>query len=184
MSMHIRDKLRKRYPTVAERALHSRMAAIELHCLECVGGSTTDAAHCEHRACFLWPHSLAASRIKTQIDPKKNSTGQLPQSTIDASPVPDSQPDPIVDCSASQSVIRDPAFLPEKGVTMPEKFERRCTVCKGRGVHQNAPDQSRKCERCRGTGFTGPWLDQRRPPKSPPREIVSLPLPGSEAWGR
>jgi hypothetical protein len=180
----VRDDIRARYPSLAAEAEHSRTAAIHLYCLECNGGSTKLVGACTAHECFLWPYSPAASRIKIQFAHEKKLRVQLPQSTIEASPVPDSQPDPIADCSASQSVIRDPAFLPEKGVTMPEKFERRCTVCRGRGVHQNAPDQSRKCERCQGTGFTGPWLDQRRPPKAPPREVVSLPLPGSETWGR
>lgn len=60
---NVRDDLRARFPKLAERAdAGSRAAACKLFCIECMGGSNQDAARCETRQCWLWPHSYRAQR--------------------------------------------------------------------------------------------------------------------------
>lgn len=51
----LRDEIRARFPGLAVRANQQRLAAIKLHCVECMGGSIRDARSCETRECFLWP---------------------------------------------------------------------------------------------------------------------------------
>lgn len=50
-----RDSLESRYPGRFSKAKQgSKVAKIELQCIECVGGSVKEAIHCESRGCFLW----------------------------------------------------------------------------------------------------------------------------------
>ena len=63
----VRDQLRAKYPRRAERAAQtSKTAAIELFCIECVGGESSRAAKkCECSGCFLWPHAFGRSKRST-----------------------------------------------------------------------------------------------------------------------
>ena len=58
----VRTELRESFPGLAARAPHQPTAAIRLFCFECMGGSVADAARCESRDCFLWPHGPAGRR--------------------------------------------------------------------------------------------------------------------------
>lgn len=50
-----RDKLLRIHPGRAERALAgSKVAKMELFCIECLGEGTKAAINCESRGCFLW----------------------------------------------------------------------------------------------------------------------------------
>lgn len=55
-----RDEVRSKYPALAERARTGPKAAIRLFCIECMGGSRSEARTCQTRDCFLWPHRGAA----------------------------------------------------------------------------------------------------------------------------
>lgn len=58
-----RDDLRAKHPRRAKRAAaSSKAAAIELQCLECIGGSAKDAINCETQGCFLWPHAFGRAK--------------------------------------------------------------------------------------------------------------------------
>lgn len=53
MSEGLRAELLAKYPGRAKRALgNSKTARIELHCIECMGGSNIDAVNCECTDCF------------------------------------------------------------------------------------------------------------------------------------
>ena len=64
----------------------------------------------------------------------------------------------------------------------------KCKACRGKGVVVLTPvtDPSggavSRCETCRGFGEVGRWLEVKPREKAPKRKVVSLPLPGSEAW--
>lgn len=60
MSATFRDEICARYPALAERAKNGPKAAIRLFCIECHGGSKTEARACQVRECFLWPHRGAS----------------------------------------------------------------------------------------------------------------------------
>lgn len=50
-----RDLVRLRHPKRSERALQgSKVAKIELHCIECLGEGTKAAINCKSTGCFLW----------------------------------------------------------------------------------------------------------------------------------
>lgn len=57
-----RDELLSSYPGRAERASSSRKAALELFCMECVGGTSVEAGRCQSRGCFLWPHGFGRAK--------------------------------------------------------------------------------------------------------------------------
>lgn len=59
---HLRDEMRLRLPILTEKATWSRRAAMQLFCIECMGGSSHDAAGCQERGCWLHPHSFKAQR--------------------------------------------------------------------------------------------------------------------------
>jgi hypothetical protein len=58
----LRAELRNSLPRAAEAAKRQRGAAIRLFCIECMGGSIRDAAACQEKDCFLWPHAYRAQR--------------------------------------------------------------------------------------------------------------------------
>lgn len=54
-----RDELRAKHRTRAKAASgRGKVAAIELFCLECVGGSSKEAKACTTKDCFLWKHGF------------------------------------------------------------------------------------------------------------------------------
>jgi hypothetical protein len=53
--MTCREEIAKRLPKAIERAKTSRLTAIRLFCIECMGGSSREAKACTQRDCFLWP---------------------------------------------------------------------------------------------------------------------------------
>jgi hypothetical protein len=61
-----RDEIREKLPKMAERASRSRLAAVRLFCIECMGGSARQARACETTDCFLWPVRGASWSRKEQ----------------------------------------------------------------------------------------------------------------------
>jgi hypothetical protein len=51
-----RTEIAKKYPSLLGKATRSRLAGIRLFCIECHGGSRTEAKKCALRECFLHPH--------------------------------------------------------------------------------------------------------------------------------
>jgi hypothetical protein len=54
--MSFRDEVAKQYPAMTEKAKTSRLVAVRLFCVECMGGSRPDAKACQNRECFLHAH--------------------------------------------------------------------------------------------------------------------------------
>lgn len=50
------EEVRRKYPTMVARARENRIAGIRMFCIECMGGSRSDAVNCTKDDCFLWPH--------------------------------------------------------------------------------------------------------------------------------
>jgi hypothetical protein len=62
-----RDEIRSKRPGLALAAMKGgRLAAIRLHCIECVGGSFAEASRCETSDCFLWIHGPAGRRARKE----------------------------------------------------------------------------------------------------------------------
>jgi hypothetical protein len=52
-----RDELAEKYPSAAAKASTSKVYAVKLFCLECIGGSAQEAKCCDAAAtCRLWRH--------------------------------------------------------------------------------------------------------------------------------
>lgn len=60
--MSVRDEMREKLPASVAKYRSSRLVAIRLFCVECMGGSTRDAATCADRSCWIWPHGPAARK--------------------------------------------------------------------------------------------------------------------------
>ena len=58
--MTFREEVEKKYPAMVAKAASSRLVALRLFCVECMGGSRTEAKACQKRDCFLWPHRGAS----------------------------------------------------------------------------------------------------------------------------
>ena len=57
------DEVAARFPEMTARATTgSKAAAIKLFCIECMGGERAEAARCESRTCWLWPHTYRQQR--------------------------------------------------------------------------------------------------------------------------
>ncbi len=64
-----RAELAARFPLAAARAETSRAVAVRLFCIECTGGSVRDAASCQAKECFLWPHAYRKQRTGARVEP-------------------------------------------------------------------------------------------------------------------
>jgi len=65
----LRDELLKKYQGLAKQQRDgSVVAAVRLHCIECMGGIAFDARGCEAVDCFLWPCSHRAGAWKRSAD--------------------------------------------------------------------------------------------------------------------
>lgn len=51
---HFREDMEKKYPALVDRIATSRVAAIKLMCLECVGGCREEVRHCTSTTCPLY----------------------------------------------------------------------------------------------------------------------------------
>ncbi len=58
--MSFREEVAAKYPALVEKAKTSRLVAVRLFCVECMGGSRNEAKACATKACALWPHRGAA----------------------------------------------------------------------------------------------------------------------------
>ncbi len=58
--MNFRDEMAAKYPAMVEKAKKSRLVAIRLFCVECMGGSRNDAKACKTVDCSLHAHRGAA----------------------------------------------------------------------------------------------------------------------------
>jgi len=76
---HMMETLAKRYPAKARLArTGSRSSAVQLFCLQCMGGSLNDVRDCfAQLSCELWPYRVgrfesAGTKI-TEPDPEKSA---------------------------------------------------------------------------------------------------------------
>ena len=60
--MRLSDELEARFPVLAERAKTSRVSAIKLFCIECMGGNRAEARSCAETDCFLHSHAWNRGR--------------------------------------------------------------------------------------------------------------------------
>jgi hypothetical protein len=54
--LDFKTEMAVKYPAMVAKAKSSRLVAVRLFCVECMGGSRNDAKGCETTGCFLWPH--------------------------------------------------------------------------------------------------------------------------------
>ena len=73
--MDFKQEVATRYPHMVAKAKSSRLVAVRLFCVECMGGSRSDAKACATTGCFLHPHrgsSWAQARATPAHVPPSN----------------------------------------------------------------------------------------------------------------
>jgi len=57
----MREAIRAKFRTIERKRLAGDVdAAIQMNCIECMGGDFEEAKRCADTGCPLWPHSMAA----------------------------------------------------------------------------------------------------------------------------
>lgn len=81
-SKTVREEMLVKYPSLVARSKTSRPAAIKLMCIECMGGSYSDAKECTTKDCAIWPHSIAA-RALNKADPNYKPKRAVPEKLLE-----------------------------------------------------------------------------------------------------
>jgi len=80
--MHVREELKRKYPTAWAKRNKSRECAIRLFCLECVGVNISEVKQCTDKTCPLYTWRMKTSTLKSYDPHFKDTCDQL-ESTND-----------------------------------------------------------------------------------------------------